>query len=124
MPAEDDYDKLSPEEREARDKADRAHEAEEQAGMHENLYRATGFSSVRSICPALPYTWSQELGEVDIMVPVPKGTRARDLIVEIQKKKLSVGLKGQDKIMDGELCQHIKVEDSTWTLRWLACHTR
>ena len=31
--AQDDYDKLSPEEREIRDKADRQREAEEQAGM-------------------------------------------------------------------------------------------
>jgi hypothetical protein len=65
---------------------------------------------------ALPYTWKQELGEVDIVVPVPKGTRARDLSVVIQKKKLSVGLKGQEKIIEGELCKEIKVEESTWTL--------
>ena len=37
MPADDDYDKLSEEERKARDKADRAREAEEQAGM-DSLY--------------------------------------------------------------------------------------
>lgn len=66
---------------------------------------------------ALPYTWRQELGEVDVTVPVPTGTRARDLLVVIQKKNLSVGLKGQEKIMGGELCKEIKVEDSTWTLR-------
>lgn len=66
---------------------------------------------------ALPYTWTQELGEVDVVVPVPKGTRAKNLTVIIQKKKLSVGLKGQDTILDGELCKEIKVEDSTWTLR-------
>ncbi|KAH7925217.1 nuclear movement protein nudC [Leucogyrophana mollusca] len=95
--ADDDYDKLSKEEREARDKADREREAAEQA--------------------ALPYTWRQELGEVDIVVPVPKGTRGRDLAVVIQKKKLSVGLKGQaDKILEGELCKEIKVDDSTWNL--------
>jgi CS domain len=68
----------------------------------------------------LPYTWRQELGEVDVVVPVPKGTRAKDLQVVLQKKKLSVGLKGQDKILDGELCKEIKVGDSTWTLR--ACY--
>ncbi|KAH9950403.1 nuclear movement protein nudC [Amylocystis lapponica] len=78
MSAADDYDKMTKEEREARDKADRQREREEQA--------------------ALPYTWRQELGDVDIVVP------------------LSVGLKGKDKIMDGELCKDIKVEDSTWTL--------
>jgi len=92
----DDYDSLSTEEREIRDKQDRVREIAEQA--------------------ALPYKWTQELAEVDITVPVPKGTRGRDLVVVIQKKKLSVGLKGQDKILDGELCQEIKMEDSTWTL--------
>ncbi|KAI9573009.1 nuclear movement protein nudC [Boletus coccyginus] len=94
--SDDEYDKLSKEERETKDKADREREASEQA--------------------ALPYSWRQELGEVDIVVPVPKGTRARDLVITIQKKKLSVGIKGNDKILDGELCKEIKVEDSTWTL--------
>ncbi|KAJ7038255.1 nuclear movement protein nudC [Mycena alexandri] len=92
----DDYDSLSTEERELRDKQDRAREFTEQA--------------------ALPYQWTQELGELDVVVPVPKGTRGKDLVVVIQKKKLSVGLKGQDKILEGELCKEIKVEDSTWTL--------
>ncbi|KAJ6575056.1 nuclear movement protein nudC [Mycena capillaripes] len=96
MSTSDDYDSLSPEQRELRDKQDRAREMAEQA--------------------ALPYKWTQELGELDIVVPVPKGTRGKDLVVVIQKKKLSVGLKGQDKILDGELCQEIKMEDSTWTL--------
>ncbi|THH16818.1 hypothetical protein EW146_g3891 [Bondarzewia mesenterica] len=93
---EDEYDKLTPEEREAKDKASREREAAEQA--------------------ALPYTWKQELGEVDVNVPVPKGTRARDLNVVLQKKKLSVGLKGKEPIMSGELCSEIKLEDSTWTV--------
>jgi CS domain len=34
----------------------------------------------------------------------------------IAKKKLSVGLKGKDPIMVGELCQDVKIEESTWTL--------
>ena len=50
------------------------------------------------------------------MVPVPKGTRARELTVTILKTKLSVGLKGKEPILDGELCKDIKMEDSTWTL--------
>ncbi|ETW86883.1 hypothetical protein HETIRDRAFT_305928 [Heterobasidion irregulare TC 32-1] len=94
--AEDEYDKLSPEQRDAKDKADRDREAAEQA--------------------TLPYTWKQELGDVDIVVPVPKGTRSRDLTVVLQKKKLSVGLKGKEPILTGELCKEIKLEDSTWTL--------
>ncbi|KAK0456750.1 nuclear movement protein nudC [Armillaria borealis] len=93
----EEYDKLSPEERQKHDKEERAREAREQA--------------------ELPYTWTQELTELDLVVPVPKGTRARDLSVVIQKKKLSVGLKGKEKILDGELCKEIKVDDSTWTLQ-------
>lgn len=64
----------------------------------------------------LPYTWTQELGDVDIVVPVPQGTRGRDLAVTIAKKKLSVGLKGSEPILSGELCKDVKVEDSTWTV--------
>jgi hypothetical protein len=76
---------------------------------------------------ALPYTWRQELGEVSVIVPVPKGTRAKNLDIDLQKKKLRVGLKGQDPILDGELCKDIKVDDSTWTLgapasAWLSSH--
>ncbi|KIK05466.1 hypothetical protein K443DRAFT_640060 [Laccaria amethystina LaAM-08-1] len=93
---DEEYDKLSKEERDARDKEDRAREIAEQA--------------------ALPYSWTQELGEVDVTVPVPKGTRGKQLNVVIQKKKLVVGLKGQEPILSGELCKEIKVEDSTWTL--------
>jgi len=96
MVSAEEYDKLTPEERAVRDKADREREAKEQA--------------------ALPYTWSQVLGEVDLVVPVPNGTRARDLSVVIQKKKLSVGFKGQEPILAGELCKEIKVDDSTWNL--------
>ena len=109
----DDYDKLSPAEREIRDKADRQREADEQAGMS----FISGPAFIHLIDPqALPYSWKQSLPDVDIVVPVPKGTRARDLVVVIAKKKLSIGLKGKDPIMAGDLCQDVKVEESTWTL--------
>ncbi|KZS95966.1 CS-domain-containing protein [Sistotremastrum niveocremeum HHB9708] len=84
-----DYDKLTKEERQAKDKADREREAAEQA--------------------TLPYKWHQELGEVDLIVPVPKGTRGKNLDVNIGKQKLAVGLKGQDKILEGTLCKEIKL---------------
>jgi len=80
-----------------KDKADREREAVEQA--------------------ALPYQWRQELGEVEINIPVPVGTRGKNLVVIIQKKKLVIGLKGQEPILDGELCKEIKVEESNWTLQ-------
>lgn len=109
-----DSENLSKEEREARDKADREREAAEQAGDY--LFSLPILHEINSES-ALPYSWTQELGEVDISIAVPKGTRARDLTVVIAKKKLSIGLNRQEPIMSGELCKEIKVEDSTWTLR-------
>ncbi|CAG8495066.1 13173_t:CDS:2, partial [Funneliformis caledonium] len=64
----------------------------------------------------LPYKWKQTLQDVDITVPVPKGTRAKDLKVDIKKKHLIVGLKGQTPIIEGELCKEVKIDDCTWTL--------
>lgn len=56
---------------------------------------------------------------MSIVVQVPKGTRAKNLDIVIQKRKLRVGLKGQPPIMDGELCKEIKIDDSTWSLGML-----
>lgn len=53
---------------------------------------------------ALPYTWKQTIADVDISVPVPVGTRGRDLNVVISSKKIKVGLKGQEPIM--EVCRN------------------
>lgn len=80
--------------------------------------------------------WRQTLQDVDVTIPVPKGTRGRDLQVEIKKKYIKVALKGQTPLIEasslclslcvflvdlilsvqGELCKEIKVDDSTWTI--------
>ncbi|KAF9346767.1 hypothetical protein BGX26_001716 [Mortierella sp. AD094] len=91
-----EYDAMTEEERTAYDAAERKREKEEQA--------------------ALPYKWRQTLIDVDVSVQVPKGTRAKDLTVDIKKRSLKVGVKGQPLIIDGELIKEIKVDDSTWTL--------
>ncbi|KAI9492308.1 HSP20-like chaperone [Zychaea mexicana] len=87
---------MTPEEREVHDKAQKEREEAEQA--------------------ELPYKWRQTLQDVDVTIPVPKGTRGRDLQVELKKKHIKVALKGQPAIMEGELCKEIKVDDSTWTI--------
>lgn len=60
-------------------------------------------------------------------IPVPAGSRSRDLVVEIKKKNLKVGVKGKPLIIEGELCKEVKLDDSTWTLgafllSWFTCH--
>jgi hypothetical protein len=49
------------------------------------------------------YVWTQKLDELNLVVPVPPGTKSRDIIVTIKNKTLKVGLKGKEPVLDGEL---------------------
>ncbi|KAI9592088.1 HSP20-like chaperone, partial [Syncephalis fuscata] len=79
--------------------------------MEETIYENTLITHEN-----IPYTWRQSLPEVTVIVPVPAGTRAKQLDIKIQKRRLTVGLKGETPIVDGELSKDIKVDDSTWTV--------
>ncbi|RQM05632.1 hypothetical protein DH86_00003420 [Scytalidium sp. 3C] len=65
---------------------------------------------------ALPYKWSQAIGDLDITLEVPGNLKGRDLNVDIKKTKLVVGIKGQDPIINGDLPHPIHVDESSWTL--------
>ncbi|EHL01075.1 putative Nuclear movement protein nudC [Glarea lozoyensis 74030] len=65
---------------------------------------------------ALPYKWTQTITDLDVSLEVPGNLKGRDLIVELKKKKLVVGIKGQEPIINGDLPHEIHTEESTWTL--------
>ncbi|KAJ3053148.1 hypothetical protein HK097_004950 [Rhizophlyctis rosea] len=96
MTQPDNYDQMTDAEREAFDKAAKEKEDAEQA--------------------ALPYRWKQTLQDVDITVPVKKGTKGRDLNIVIKIKNIKVGYKNQEPIFEGELCESVKPEESTWLI--------
>ena len=71
------------------------------------------------------YIWSQTLLDIDIKVPLPKGTKARDLDVEIGLQRLRVALKkpppkstteeGREwpqVLMDGPLFYRVKANEA------------
>ena len=68
------------------------------------------------------YVWTQTLEEVVVHVPVPEGTRAKDLDVEIAPTSLSI--KQKDPASDvatfnplsGTLFARVKPSESTWTM--------
>ncbi|RLN11326.1 protein BOBBER 1-like [Panicum miliaceum] len=62
------------------------------------------------------YSWTQQLPEVNISVPVPEGTKSRFVVCDIKKNHLKVGLKGQPPIIDGELYKPAKVDDCFWSI--------
>jgi hypothetical protein len=68
----------------------------------------------------IPYEWKQTLGEVDLSVPVLKGTRGRDVLVSIKKDSLLVKV-SNETLIDGKFHANVKVEDSAWTLEDQSC---
>nr|POE77490.1 nuclear movement protein nudc [Quercus suber] len=86
----------SPEEQEKLDKEAKAQEDAEQA--------------------ALPYKWTQTIGDLDLTFLVPGNLKGRDLDVKITKTSLKASVKGQDVVIEGAFPHPILVDDSTWTL--------
>lgn len=65
---------------------------------------------------ALPYKWTQTIGEIDLSFPIPGTLKARDLSIAIKKTSLVAGIKGQPAIIEGSFPHDIRVDDSTWTV--------
>lgn len=49
------------------------------------------------------YEWTQTLQELSVVVPVPEGSKSRDVVCDITKSKLRVGIKGQPLLVDVSL---------------------
>mmetsp|Transcript_7308 Transcript_7308/g.11466 ORF Transcript_7308/g.11466 Transcript_7308/m.11466 type:complete len:168 (-) Transcript_7308:130-633(-) len=63
------------------------------------------------------YDWSQNINEVTVQIPIPFGTTSKMLQVKIEPKRLFVKLKADDQpLIDGELQEKIKVDDSYWSI--------
>nr|CAB3264479.1 nuclear migration protein nudC-like [Phallusia mammillata] len=64
------------------------------------------------------YSWTQSLQELELRLPfnVDFPVRGRDVICEVRRKALKIGLKGRPLIVEGELYNEVKTEETYWTI--------
>jgi len=111
----DDATKMEPEKEKKSDddkKADKGAEEEEEEEDDKGKMKPNAGNGA----DLEKYKWTQTLEEIELKVPLPMAVKARDVVVDIQKKHLKIGLKGHTLIIDGELDGLIKIEDCAWVL--------
>jgi len=62
------------------------------------------------------YSWTQTLSEVEARIPVPNGSRKKDLDIVIKKNHLKVGVRGQPPLVDDDFDKPVKADDADWIL--------
>lgn len=56
---------------------------------------------------ALPYKWTQTIGDLDLNFEVPGNYKGKDLVIQISKQKLVAGVKGQDPVVSVSLVGYV-----------------
>eukprot|EP00271_Cylindrocystis_brebissonii_P023267 TRINITY_DN9567_c0_g3_i1.p1 TRINITY_DN9567_c0_g3~~TRINITY_DN9567_c0_g3_i1.p1 ORF type:complete len:158 (+),score=30.01 TRINITY_DN9567_c0_g3_i1:354-827(+) len=62
------------------------------------------------------YEWDQTIEEVNMFIPLPVGLPSRQLSVEIKRKHLRLGAKGNQPYLDHDLGGGVKADASFWTV--------
>eukprot|EP00754_Rhynchopus_humris_P045613 Rhum_TRINITY_DN509_c0_g1::Rhum_TRINITY_DN509_c0_g1_i1::g.1609::m.1609 len=64
----------------------------------------------------LGYSFAQGESDVTVTIPIPKGTKSKQIEVVISTTTLKAGLKGKDPVVSGTLYSRVKEEDSMWSI--------
>lgn len=63
------------------------------------------------------YTWDQTLEDVTLFVQVEKGVTGKMVNCKVTKSHLTLGIKGKDPIIDGELSEPVLAGESIWNIQ-------
>ncbi|XP_072383644.1 nuclear migration protein nudC [Diabrotica undecimpunctata] len=69
-------------------------------------------------CDLEKYKWTQTLGDIELKIPLKVNFRVKqkDLVVNMTKKHLTCGIKGQPPIINDDFPHEIKLEESSWVI--------
>ena len=62
------------------------------------------------------YSWTQSLNEVEVRINIGSGIKSKQITSEIKSGSIKLGVKGQDLVLNGQLHQKIKPDDSSWVI--------
>ncbi len=62
------------------------------------------------------YEWTQYSSEINLKVQLPEGTRARELVVDVQPFTLTIALKGYGIVLRGSLHKGVRHTETVWTI--------
>jgi len=96
--------------------ADAAGSSSDEKKDGEDNGEGTGVVPVNNGAVHDKYRWTQSLQDLVVMVPVPAGTKAKHLVIDIKKKTLKVKVGGEEPVLDGEMFAGVKMEDCFWSV--------
>ena len=62
------------------------------------------------------YTWTQTDKDVTITMPIEAAIKSKDIVYKLAPKTLTMGIKGKEPLIDGELLGTAKPDDSIWEI--------
>jgi len=62
------------------------------------------------------YSWTQNLNELNIVIPVPQDTTTKMVDVVITHTTIKIGLKGKQPVLQGKLFAEVRSDECQWTL--------
>lgn len=81
----------------------------------DGFFREGGLVPVNNGARTDKYVWTQTLSDIDILIKVPD-LPSKSFIVEIKRKHLKMGIKGQKLIIDSDLEKEIDTTESIWSM--------
>jgi len=81
----------------------------------DGFFREGGLVPVNNGAITDKYVWTQTLSDIDILIEVPS-LPSKSFIVEIKRKHLKMGIKGQELIIDSDLEKEIDTTESIWSM--------